>query len=76
MPARNPTSTSNDAFSFHAGPVLVQPIMAESSLRIEALSPMWSYGIFLESLLPSLRSEKEKRCPMLAVRRSVEVSPI
>jgi hypothetical protein len=44
MPARIQPSTSNDAFSFHAGLVLVQPVMARSSLRIGALSPTrWSF---------------------------------
>jgi hypothetical protein len=49
MPARIQPSTFNDAFSFHAGPVMVQPVMARIFLRIEALCPTrWSYGIFLE----------------------------
>ena len=35
MPARIQLSTSNDAFNFHAGPVLVQPVTARSTLRVE-----------------------------------------
>ena len=49
MPARIQPSTSNDAFNFHAGPILVQSVMARSSLRIEALSHTgWPYEILLK----------------------------
>lgn len=47
MPARFQPSTSNDAFSFHAGPVLVQPVMARTYLRIEPLEPRVSLVTWL-----------------------------